>query len=407
MGGRGPGRADRSGAGLGRGRRDGNRRRPTPRSSGTTRRPNPRRRSCRSPGREQTGGRRGPDRRASGCRRTRERRRARRPLGPRQFATAPEASSPGHASRPRRLGGATIPTQRDRPPARPAARARPGTVSPSERRNRPCSSRRPGAGKPSPLHRWLLVVVPLLVITTVAWRYRRSSMQEYPLIAEKGRNEGFRRSRKGISTRPTSSSPPPSRPWMHWAGPSKTPTRSATPPTKPRSSSTCSPRLWRRCSTRRAEPIPTSGRPSSRPSTRDERSSIDSIDHGRARPGRHRRATRSQYGVFPRAEPAISARGDARPDRIGVIDLTGFQLFELAPPHVGDHVTFGARLAVVRVRCDRDKSGDPARAQERRLHHAYQGARGDRLAGRMPKPSDARGGPAMRPRTWAIVIVCA
>ena len=34
-----------------------------------------------------------------------------------------------------------------------------------------------------------------------------------------------------------------------------------------------------------------------------------------------------------------------RPIGIGLIDLTGFQLFELARPRKGDHVTFGAKLA--------------------------------------------------------------
>ncbi len=41
------------------------------------------------------------------------------------------------------------------------------------------------------LHRWLLVLVPLLVIGTVAWRYRENRRQEYPLIVEKGRTEGI------------------------------------------------------------------------------------------------------------------------------------------------------------------------------------------------------------------------
>ena len=37
----------------------------------------------------------------------------------------------------------------------------------------------------------ILVVVPLLVIATVAWRIRQNRRQEYPVIAERGRTEGI------------------------------------------------------------------------------------------------------------------------------------------------------------------------------------------------------------------------
>ena len=56
---------------------------------------------------------------------------------------------------------------------------------------------RPRAGDQTPqrqlrtLNRWLLVVVPIVVITTVAWRYWQNVRQQYPQIAEKGRNEGI------------------------------------------------------------------------------------------------------------------------------------------------------------------------------------------------------------------------
>lgn len=41
------------------------------------------------------------------------------------------------------------------------------------------------------LNRWLLVVVPVVVIATAAWSYRQRVRQGYPLIAEKGREEGI------------------------------------------------------------------------------------------------------------------------------------------------------------------------------------------------------------------------
>ena len=37
-----------------------------------------------------------------------------------------------------------------------------------------------------------------------------------------------------------------------------------------------------------------------------------------------------------------------------MIDFTGFQLFELATPHVGERVTFGARLSGFKHDNDRD-----------------------------------------------------
>src|SRR5262249_52805247 len=43
------------------------------------------------------------------------------------------------------------------------------------------------------------------------------------------------------------------------------------------------------------------------------------------------------YQVFP--------DGEGKPLRVARIDSTGFRLFELAEPKVGDQVTFGARLA--------------------------------------------------------------
>ena len=41
------------------------------------------------------------------------------------------------------------------------------------------------------LHRALLVVVPLLILSTVSWRYRQNRRAEYPLIAELGKTEGI------------------------------------------------------------------------------------------------------------------------------------------------------------------------------------------------------------------------
>ncbi len=42
--------------------------------------------------------------------------------------------------------------------------------------------------------------------------------------------------------------------------------------------------------------------------------------------------------------PGEAANREGRPERYGVFDLSGFQLFELVPPAVGERKIFGARL---------------------------------------------------------------
>jgi hypothetical protein len=46
--------------------------------------------------------------------------------------------------------------------------------------------------------------------------------------------------------------------------------------------------------------------------------------------------------------PGEATKRDGQPDLIGEIDLTGFNLFELSPPKLGDRVIFGAKLASFR-----------------------------------------------------------
>jgi hypothetical protein len=61
------------------------------------------------------------------------------------------------------------------------------------------------------------------------------------------------------------------------------------------------------------------------------------------------------YRILPDGESRnFREGGDSRPDRVGAIDLTGFQLFELAHPHLGDRVIFGAALAGFEYDRDRD-----------------------------------------------------
>ena len=60
------------------------------------------------------------------------------------------------------------------------------------------------------------------------------------------------------------------------------------------------------------------------------------------------------YKVLPPGgASSFSEAGEARPPRIGLIDFTGFQLFEQLQPKIGAPVRFGARLATFEY--DRDK----------------------------------------------------
>src|SRR5207247_747776 len=49
---------------------------------------------------------------------------------------------------------------------------------------------KPAARKRSS-HRLIFVLIPLLVVATVGWRYWTQRRQEYPLTAERGRIEGI------------------------------------------------------------------------------------------------------------------------------------------------------------------------------------------------------------------------
>ena len=75
---------------------------------------------------------------------------------------------------------------------------------------------------------------------------------------------------------------------------------------------------------------------------------IDSIITNEPKAGPSSRYT-IEYVILPAGGANNFGDGkDARPDRFALIDLTGFQLFELARPRKGEHVTFGARLSSFR-----------------------------------------------------------
>ena len=67
--------------------------------------------------------------------------------------------------------------------------------------------------------------------------------------------------------------------------------------------------------------------------------------HGRA-PGREHRELRDRLpGLSARRDEPVRSGRPARPDTFAHIDLTGFELFKLTRPSPGDSVKFGAKLA--------------------------------------------------------------
>ena len=195
MGGGGAGRADRSCARLGRSGRwgiePGRRRDHLGRRAGRS--------AAASPARTTCAGRSGPE--------------DVQIAGPPDAASADEAMRAASARGRWHLGATPQETRSGRPGraaghrvctggARRSPHGRespPRTRQPNSRRDAAWSAcdrtdRRAGAETRGPeasaLHRWLLVVVPLLVIATIAWRYRRHRMAGIPTDRRKRQDRG-------------------------------------------------------------------------------------------------------------------------------------------------------------------------------------------------------------------------
>jgi len=248
--------------------------------------------------------------------------------------------------------GATVPTRgegptRTRQPKTVATRRGQAETEPAVLEPKPEARKRA-------LHRWLLVVVPLLVIATVAWRYRRHRMQEYPLTVERGRKEGIPALDEGNFDKAYQLLSAARKAVDELGGAVEGAEKiriaadeaaifndllSQTPEDLLAEAGRTDPLSWA--------------------------TKFDTLYKGRtifvdtlitAEPDSGGSGGYDlQYRILPPGEASkFGAEGGSRPDRIGVIDLTGFQLFELARPHKGDRVTFGARLAGFQYDRDRD-----------------------------------------------------
>jgi DNA-directed RNA polymerase subunit RPC12/RpoP len=193
----------------------------------------------------------------------------------------------------------------------------------------------------------VLVVVPLLVITTIAWRTWRQRRQEYPLVAETGKNEGipaleqgnFGKAHQLLSA--AKSAVDALGGAVEYAGEIRDAADEAA--------------IFDDLSPRTLEEMleEASRNPELWPSQFDKVYKgrgilIESRVAAAPEPGRSS-SYQIDYMVLPLGGASnFNDQREARPARYGLIDLTGFRLFELARPSTGNQVIFGARLASFR-----------------------------------------------------------
>jgi hypothetical protein len=231
---------------------------------------------------------------------------------------------------------------------RPGPKRRPAAASPqSKPENSPAIAQIEVATsrKKSSRLTLVLILVPLLIITAAAWSYRRSRMQEYPLIVEKGKNDGIPALDEGNFDEAYQLLSAAKSAVDALGGAVADAESIRTAAAEAAIFNDRSPLLLE-------EMLEEAGRadPAAWPSKfetlyRGRTILIDSIISDEPAPGASSCYTIA-YVVFPAGGTNNFSGGkDAPPDRFGLIDLTGFKLFETAGTRKGDHVTFGAKLA--------------------------------------------------------------
>jgi hypothetical protein len=190
------------------------------------------------------------------------------------------------------------------------------------------------------LNRWLLVLVPVVVIATVAWSIRQQIRQQYPSLVEKGRREGIPALEAGEFDKANQvlSAAKAAVDGLGGAVKDADEIRQAADEAGV---------FVNLIPVDLGELLSEAGRTD--PDSWDSR--FKSLYKGRsiivdtiviaAPDGK----AGSKYDLALRIlPPGEASNREGRPDRFAVIDLTGFQLFELAGPQVGHQVVFGAKL---------------------------------------------------------------
>ena len=194
------------------------------------------------------------------------------------------------------------------------------------------------------LHRLLLVIVPCLIIATIAWQYRQQLRRGYPAIVKIGRTEGMKALDEGDFDKAFQllAAARSAVDGLGGAVEGADEIRQAAEESA----------IFVNLITRElGELLDEAGRTD--PITWD--SKFDSLYKGRSIvvdsivTGVPDGTKSSRYELLLRIlPPGEASNRDGRPDRVGEIDLTGFQLLELAGRPIGDRVIFGAKLASFR-----------------------------------------------------------
>jgi DNA-directed RNA polymerase subunit RPC12/RpoP len=211
----------------------------------------------------------------------------------------------------------------------------------------------PARKKPAPLT-LVLILVPIIVASAVAWRIRQNVRKQYPLIAERGRTEGLPALEAGDFDKA-----------FQLLSAAKTAVDGlggeVDGAEKIRTAAKEAEIYVNLCPRSLEEMLDEAGRAGSDAWT----SKFDTLYKGRTilidsvitevpRSGSSSGYVLEYVIVPPGGTNNFADVRDAPPDRWGLIDFEGFKLFELSPPRKGDHVTFGARMASF----ERDNSGN-------------------------------------------------
>ena len=243
--------------------------------------------------------------------------------------------------------------ERARPPAagHREARTAPGDDRLSRPRPEAAVSAAPGLGervheiKPLSrrrlLNRVLIVLVPLLVLATVAWTYRQNVRQGLPLVAEKGRTEGIAALEAGEFDKANQLLSAAKSAVDGLGG-------AVQDADKIRQAADEAAIFVNLISEDLGIVLDELGRMRI-PSERDSR--FETLYKGRSividtiitavPDGTASSKYELAFRILP---PGESSKREGSPDRKGVFDLTGFQLFEQPARKVGDQVIFGAQL---------------------------------------------------------------
>jgi hypothetical protein len=190
------------------------------------------------------------------------------------------------------------------------------------------------------LNRWLLVVVPIVVVATIAWSYRQHVRQGYPLIIEKGRKEGIPALEEGEFDKANQLLSAAKNAVDSLGG-------DVQDADTIRDAALEAAVFVNLIPLDLGELLAEAGRLD----TDTWESKFQSLYKGRsiivdtivvAAPDG---TSASKFELALRILPPGEANNrEGRPDRYGEFDLSGFQLFELARPDVGNRVVFGAKL---------------------------------------------------------------